>query len=443
MDYLIKETLPFKFCPGCSHGIILKRLDEALKTLNLPPNKVVIVSDIGCVGLSDHHFATNTFHGQHGRSITYATGIKLANPGLAVIVLIGDGGCGIGGHHLINAARRNVDLTVLVFNNFNFGMTGGEHSVTTPPDSFTTSTPAGCIERPMDICATVAVNGASFVARATAFEDSLGGIIAEAISCKGLSLLDIWEFCTAYYVSRNPINRKSFIVLSDKLNMPMGIIKKTPHRERAVPPTDRQSFITPQKEAPGGLIRKYHNNLKEKVRIILAGSAGQKVRSAASIFSRAAILSGLYAAQKDDYPITIMTGYSVAEIILHSKPILYTGIEVPDLVIIISRDGLNRIRDRLKPIKDETMIFIDDALRDQLDIEFRNSIYRLPVQDWVEAKEVGRKNLALVALGYVLNKNQLFPIDALKDAIISSAPTNIADENLKALNYWERLAIEG
>ena len=225
--------------------------------------------------------------------------------------------------------------------------------------------------------------------------------------------------------------------------MPMGIIKKTPHRERAVPPTDRQSFITPQKEASGGLIRKYHNNLKEKVRIILAGSAGQKVRSAASIFSRAAILSGLYAAQKDDYPITIMTGYSVAEIILHSKPILYTGIEVPDLVIIISRDGLNRIRDRLKPIKDETMIFIDDALRDQLDIEFRNSIYRIPVQDWVEAKEVGRKNLALVALGYVLNKNQLFPIDALKDAIISSAPTNIADENLKALNYWERLAIEG
>ena len=114
--------------------------------------EVVIVTDIGCSGLADKYFRTNAFHGLHGRSVTYATGIKLANPELKVIVLMGDGGCGIGGHHLINAARRNIGVTVVVFNNFNYGMTGGEHSVTTPEGGVTSSTPFGQLEHPMDIC---------------------------------------------------------------------------------------------------------------------------------------------------------------------------------------------------------------------------------------------------------------------------------------------------
>ena len=127
-----KNERPDPFCPGCGHTFILNHLDAALQKLQLDPTQVVLVSDIGCVGLSDQYFVTNAFHGLHGRSVAYATGIKLANPDLHVIVLMGDGGTGIGGTHIINAARRNIGVTVLVFNNFNFGMTGGEHSVTTP-----------------------------------------------------------------------------------------------------------------------------------------------------------------------------------------------------------------------------------------------------------------------------------------------------------------------
>ncbi len=130
--YLDETLLPYFFCPGCGHGMITNHLNAALVKLQLDPHKVVIVTDIGCSGLADKYFTTNAFHGLHGRSVTYATGIKLANPELKVIVLMGDGGCGIGGHHLINAARRNIGVTVVVFNNFNYGMTGGEHSVTTP-----------------------------------------------------------------------------------------------------------------------------------------------------------------------------------------------------------------------------------------------------------------------------------------------------------------------
>jgi pyruvate/2-oxoacid:ferredoxin oxidoreductase beta subunit len=139
--------------------------------------------------------------------VTYATGIKLANPELKVIVLMGDGGCGIGGHHLINAARRNIGVTVIVFNNFNYGMTGGEHSVTTPPGGLTSSTPLGTLEQPMDICQTVAVNGATFVARTTVFDKSIPDLLVKAIQHDGFGLVDIWELCTAYYVPNNKFNK--------------------------------------------------------------------------------------------------------------------------------------------------------------------------------------------------------------------------------------------
>src|SRR5512136_670324 len=138
-----RSAVPYPFCPGCGHGLILDQLNAALVKLQLDPRRTVIVSDIGCVGLADPCFITNTFHGLHGRSVAYASGIKLANPELAVIVLIGDGGCGIGGTHLVNAARRNIGVTTLVFNNLNFGMTGGEHSVTTPQGSLTATTRLG------------------------------------------------------------------------------------------------------------------------------------------------------------------------------------------------------------------------------------------------------------------------------------------------------------
>ena len=156
-----RNQSPYPFCPGCGHGFILDHLNQALVKLQLDPRQVVIVSDIGCVGLSDQYFATSAFHGLHGRSATYATGIKLARPDLKVIVLMGDGGTGIGGTHLVSAARRNIGISVLVFNNFNFGMTGGQHSTTTPTGAITSTTRTGNLERPLDICTTLAANGAS------------------------------------------------------------------------------------------------------------------------------------------------------------------------------------------------------------------------------------------------------------------------------------------
>ncbi len=137
-----RNDRPYPFCPGCGHGPILDALNAALVARDADPARVVIVSDIGCSGLSDQYFDTSAFHGLHGRSITYASGIKLARPDLDVVVVMGDGGTGIGGAHLLSAARRNIGMTVLVFNNLNFGMTGGQHSATTPEGGLTPTTPA-------------------------------------------------------------------------------------------------------------------------------------------------------------------------------------------------------------------------------------------------------------------------------------------------------------
>ena len=137
MPSLLNTGRPPVFCPGCSHERITRALDNAFQNMDLTGDQIVIVTDIGCSGLFDTFFHTHAFHGLHGRALTYAAGIKTARPELNVVVTMGDGGLGIGGAHILSACRRNLDITLLILNNFNFGMTGGQFSATTPTDATT------------------------------------------------------------------------------------------------------------------------------------------------------------------------------------------------------------------------------------------------------------------------------------------------------------------
>jgi 2-oxoglutarate ferredoxin oxidoreductase subunit beta len=419
----------YPFCPGCGHGMILNQLDAALGALKLDPRRMVLVTDIGCQGLADQYFAVNAFHGLHGRSIAYATGIKLADPDLTVFVLIGDGGTGIGGAHLLNAARRNVGLTVLVFNNFNFGMTGGEHSVTTPPGGVTATTRRGNLERPLDICATVAANGAGYVWRGTAFDKDLPEVIAAAAHSESFALLDIWELCTAYYVPNNEFSRKALTATREALGMPAGLL----HRE------ERPEYARALREVAGAPAGKlplrpsplpalFASSLERPFRLVLAGSAGGKVRSTARMIGEAAVLSGLWAAQQDDYPVTVQTGHSISELILSPREILFTGIARPDALVLISEDGREAAGGYLGALTEGSWLFTTSEFAG---IETRA---RKVAFDFAAAGiRAGRRDLALLMAGAALRALDLFPIEACEEAIRRGQRKASAEENLELL----------
>ena len=426
--YLNREMLPFPFCPGCGHGTILQALDRALVAQQWDPQSVVIVTDIGCVGLSDRYFDTNAFHGLHGRSITYATGVKLANPDLHIVVLIGDGGCGIGGNHLINAARRNVGITVLVANNFNFGMTGGEHSVLTPHDAITATTEIGNVEWPLDLCATVNVCGAGFVARSTVFNTDLDALIARALQHDGFGLIDIWELCTAYFSPNNRFTKSAMMERLEYGGWATGVLEendRTEYTRRIRQQRSREEQRPPNKKML--LEPRYTPGLDRRLKVVIAGAAGGKVRSTGHLLGRSAILSGLYATQRDDYPVTVMTGHSVCEVILDTAPIGYTGITRPDVLILVAEEGRAKAAPLLAAMTPEDRAYIT---RDLFPVETQAQVIPLAL-DEIDFR-VTRRNRAMLALGAALRREGWFPLQAFREAIETTQRKEVARANVAA-----------
>lgn len=205
-DHLInKKEMPHMWCAGCGNGIVLGSILRAIAQLSLTREEVVITTGIGCWGKADDYVTTNGFHGTHGRALPFATGIKAAKPSLKVIVLMGDGdGATIGGNHLIHSARRNIDLTAIIVNNLNYGMTGGQFSATTPRGKRTATSEFGNPEKAMDLCNLVAAAGANYVARGTAYHIvQLDKMIKEAIEKKGFSFVEVVSPCPTHFGRRN------------------------------------------------------------------------------------------------------------------------------------------------------------------------------------------------------------------------------------------------
>jgi pyruvate/2-oxoacid:ferredoxin oxidoreductase beta subunit/Pyruvate/2-oxoacid:ferredoxin oxidoreductase gamma subunit len=357
----LRNEKEYPFCPGCGHGPVLDSLNAALVRLELKPQDVVIVSDIGCSGLSDQYFTTSAFHGLHGRSVTYATGIKLARPDLTIIVIMGDGGTGIGGAHLLAAARRNIGITVLVLNNFNFGMTGGQHSTTTPTGFVTPTTPGGNLEHPLDIVATVGVNGAAYAHRGTNFDDDIADRMVEGIETEGFALLDVWDLCTAYFVPNNKFSRRKIDQTMEDLGLEPGVLHRREraefakeYRRQAEAHTAGLRADVVQPVAAPALERRLH--------FVVAGSAGGRVRSAARLVATAAMQAGWWSAQRDDYPITVKTGPSLSEVIVSQEEVNYSGIDRPDILVIVSEDGLGKSAGFLDKMAEEDAVFVAAGL---------------------------------------------------------------------------------
>ena len=223
--YLRLDQFPHFACSGCGHGIALAAMVRAIDKLGLDQNKTVMVCAIGCAGRLPVYLDFPSIRTPHGRALTVATGIKLANPELKVIVFMGDGdAAAIGGNHLIHAARRNIDLTAIIAINEIYGMTGGQYAPTTKPGHFASTAPFGMIEPQMDICKLVEAAGASFVARGDIYRVlELENLILKAISHKGFSVVEALTNCPTQFGRRNKNSKPSEMIKNIK---EMTITKK-------------------------------------------------------------------------------------------------------------------------------------------------------------------------------------------------------------------------
>lgn len=208
LQYLKTDHLPDIWCPGCGNGLIVRGLIGAIAELGLDKDEVAVIGGIGCSSRGVLYLDFNTMYTTHGRAVAFATGLKMARPEMTTILLMGDGdSVAIGGNHFIHAARRNIDLTAIIFNNGIYGMTGGQMSPTTGIEMRSMTSPYGDIERPTDIVQLAIGAGATYVARTTTYDfQEMQRYIKHAIAHEGFSVVDVLTQCPTYYGRLNQIS---------------------------------------------------------------------------------------------------------------------------------------------------------------------------------------------------------------------------------------------
>lgn len=428
MSSLLNTKRPPIFCPGCSHDRVVHALDASFQILGLKGHEIVIVTDIGCSGLFDTFFNTHALHGLHGRALTYATGIKLARPELTIVTIMGDGGLGIGGAHVLAACRKNLDITLLVLSNFNYGMTGGQCSATTPVEAATSSHFLGQLEAPLDICEVAVAAGASWVSRTSATDKELSQKIVDAIRYEGFSLMDITGICPGRFSKRN---KRSAKMIGDTFK-PCSYIRNRAetlpeygqeYRQRIAESKISAPITTINSEEPLALTRSYS--------ILFLGAAGQRINTAAEVLCLAAMHGSAHVTQKSDYPITVLRGHSVSEVIISPDTINYTGITKPDVIVALAQEGVVRRKNLFGSVDNQTQIIAAD----DLDIpETDGIISRVPFK----AHKIPPTQSALASLTLIAEQLKLLS----NDLLIKGLQMRFKDSQFTdALKLFERCAL--
>ncbi len=411
MNSFLNKNRPPVYCPGCTHDRITKGLDKTLIDLGFSADKTVIVTDIGCSGLFDTFFNVHALHGVHGRALTYAAGLKLADPSLNVIVTMGDGGLGIGGAHVLAACRKNLDMTLIILNNFNFGMTGGQYSSTTPTDAIVGSEFLNQAEIPIDICRVAKAAGATYVSRISGHDAGLPEELGTAIRHKGFSVVETLGMCTGRYTKNNQLTPKVIDQMINDMPKEGGLVEENQRPEYG----ERYRALAQEKgKFPEPLIIEKTYDLKDPKRqeVVILGSAGMRIVTAGDIVCYAGIAAGLNASIKNDYNITVLRGQSVSEILLTPEEIRYTGLESPAVVLALSDEGVQRrhkIFANLSPdtfVLKEASVTIPDTPAQVEEIDFKALKIRKP--DW-----------ALASLGILAKKELVLTRDMLVEALKS------------------------
>ncbi len=409
MSSLINPNRPPAYCPGCSHEVVTRALDLCFQNMGIQGNQVVLISDIGCSGLFDTFFSTHAFHGLHGRALTYATGIKLARPDLHVVVTMGDGGLGIGGGHLLSTCRRNIDVTLLILNNFNYGMTGGQCSATTPTDAQVGSGFLNQIEKPMDPCQVMQAAGAGYVCRLSTYEKKLAEKMQEAIQFEGFSAMDIWGICPGRYTRNNSITVKTIRSAIENLpafNGPIPGNTRTEYGHYYRQKASQQKSPAQPRNVP----KKFAPLIDDRKGILILGSAGQRIITAGEILCYAGLTAGLHASQKNDYPITVLRGHSATDVILSPKKIGFAGIDSPNVVLALGQEGVDRRRALFSSFSNKSFIIMDASVTlpecrgHKLVLDFK-------------AHRIKRQDMAMASLACLAKQQKLISMPMLEAAL--------------------------
>ncbi len=449
-EYIRTDRLPWIFCPGCMIGSEIQLTARAIKELvdegHLTKQDVVVVSGIGCSGRGSGYFNTDGFHSTHGRSIPAAIGIKMSNPKLKVIVFSGDGDLfAIGGNHIIHAARRNIDITVICVNNHNYGMTGGQFGPTTPENSFTTTTPYGnVVEHPFNLASLTGTAGATYVSRYVAIHTKeIIASIKKAVLHPGFAFIEIISPCPTYYGTLN--NMKVVKEMAEQLRSIAKIKDKTPLHEafldyskeiicgefvEVIRPEYTHTLAILREKVISEKITKIEPNktqeaiysektIKKPFRyeILLAGMGGQGLVTSGTILAQASILyEGINATQSQNYGPESRGGLAYSEVILSNKTIHYPKtINDPYILVTLSEESFRKMAHHLNGAE---YLILDPDLLKKIDLNPYRKNKRLKIFEinfTKEAEILGNKVVAnIIVLGFISKIMNINPTSVKK-----------------------------
>ena len=472
-QFLRSDRMPHIWCPGCGIGTTVNSFSRALLDSKVDLDNVAIVSGIGCSGRVAGYVKLDSFHTTHGRAIPFATGMKLANPKLNVVVYSGDGDLSaIGGNHLIHAARRNVDIKVICVNNLIYAMTGGQTAPTTPADVITSTNPYGTFDPTFNLPHLMEAAGAVYVARWTTYHvRQITRSIQEAFAKPGFSFIEILSPCPTLYQRRNRmgdgLDTMKFYKEKSKIKngCPTSETNLSKSGEIIVGKfVDRAAWRLPRHDArtdaaltwrplrgrssrqPAGkrgwLLRRWLRDrgiTMQLTEIRVAGFGGQGVIMAAIVIGKAAsIYEGGYATMTQNFGPEARGGACSAQVIMSDEPVLYPYVTRPDILVVMSQEAYVKFAPELKD--NGTLIIEQDLVRIS-NLSAGTKVYSCPATRIAE--ELGKKMvLNVVMVGFFAAVAGVLDPEALRRAVLDSVPPAFKELNEKAFNAGMKYGIE-
>jgi 2-oxoglutarate ferredoxin oxidoreductase subunit beta len=426
---------------------------RAIASLGWKKDEVVVVSGIGCASRIPGYLDFHTLHTTHGRSLAFATGVKLANPKLKVISIMGDGDAvAIGGNHFIHSIRRNLNITTIILNNNIYGMTGGQYSPTTPCGANAATSPYGNIEPSFDICQLSVGCGAGYVARATVHQPiQAEKYIAKALQYPGFSVVEVVTTCPTGYGSRNRMNKglemlkwlkDRTVSISAKEGMsPEELKDKIVVGEFIDDATRTKNYLSSYEadvvpKAMAKLASGHHDDIDRKPRknplgvrceIRLSGSGGQGVKVASKILAKAAgIWDDCYVTKTQLYGPEARGGATKADVVISEQEICYPKARKADILVALNQESVDLF---VPTMKDNAVIIIDASLADSCP---RTGSY------WIPFTKIARQEFEtplvanILALGALISITGAVSEEAMREAV-KHVLTKQTEKNLKAL----------